>query len=233
MEGMSASSLRSRAIRAIEDRGALLVFPLNNRPEPRSLWSELHPRSKMRWEWDEDGDNRVAELWHLREALSRSRKVVYSKWYQGRATLFSFEVFLSLLNYLGSAIIVDGLAGDSRNAFDYLSSESPLSTKQLKAALELEGRLLEPAYNRALKPLWQNLLIVAFGEFEDSSFPSLGIGATPVLFEELWNEAKGMNPEQAKSVLLKKLGADNPFFKFARKIRDFSGREPSTHSFIT
>ncbi|HMN67936.1 MAG TPA: hypothetical protein PKC28_05290, partial [Bdellovibrionales bacterium] len=78
--------MRAKAIKAIDKKGALLVYPLNNKKEPASIWSELFPRTKMRWEWDAGSDNRVAELWYLREELSRSRKVVYVKWYQGRAT---------------------------------------------------------------------------------------------------------------------------------------------------
>ncbi|MGZ3723182.1 MAG: AlkZ-related protein [Bdellovibrionales bacterium] len=211
--------MRKKAITAINSRGCLLVYPLANRAEPRSVWSELFPRSKMRWDWDNDGDNRVAELWYLKEELSRSREVIYSKWFQNRATLFSFEVFVNLMAFLRAPELADGMSGESRNALDYLLSDSPLSTKQLKAALELEGRLLEPSYNRALKPLWQQGMIVAFGEFEDSSFPSLGIGATATLFEELWNEASRIDSEAAEKFLLKKLGGGNPFYKFALKIK--------------
>lgn len=214
---MKMSEIRKKAIEAIEERGALLVYPLNNRKEPRSIWSELFPKTKMRWEWDEDGDTRVSDLWHMREQLSRSRKVIYSKWYQGRATLFSFEVFTNLLSYLRAHELAENLMGEARDAFDFLNTESPLSTKQLKAALELEGRLLEPTYNRALKPLWQHGLIIGFGEFEDSSFPSLGIGATPVLFEEVWNAAGEIDPNEAESFLRKKLGESNPFLIHAIK----------------
>ncbi len=32
----------------------------------------------MRWEWDDDGDTRVSDLWHLRTELSRCRDVVYA-----------------------------------------------------------------------------------------------------------------------------------------------------------
>ncbi len=215
-------STKIKAIQAIQKRGALLVYPLNNRKEPLSIWSELYPRSKMRWEWDEDGDNRVATLWRLREELSRSHQVIYVKWFQGRATFFSREVFVHLLAYLRSHEIAPTLGPESQNILDLLLSDSPLSTKQLKAAAELEGRLLEPSYNRAMKPLWQYLLVVGFGEFEDSSFPSLGIGATPTLFEELWREASTIVASEAEAWLLKFWPVDNPFFKFARKLRNFS-----------
>ena len=61
----------------------MLVFPVNNRKDIASLWNEFFPRKKMRWEWDETGDNNVAELWQLRERLSISNQVVYSKWFRG------------------------------------------------------------------------------------------------------------------------------------------------------
>jgi hypothetical protein len=210
------AKLRAKAISAIDKRGALLVYPIQNKKEPLSLWAELFPRSKMVWDWGDESHNKVADVWYLREELSRSRRVVYSKWYQNRATLFSFDVFVNLLAFLR-----DGpeLGGDSRNALEALEADSPLSTKQLKAAIELEGRMLEPAYNRAMKPLWQRLKIVAFGEFDDSSFPSLGIGATRTLFEELWEESRGIKAEQAQKNLEAKLGLQNPFFKFAGRIR--------------
>ena len=69
------------AIAKIQRHGILLVFPISNRPEPRSLWSEYFPRKKMRWEWDDSGDNHVGELWSLMKRLSDCKKVVYSKWY--------------------------------------------------------------------------------------------------------------------------------------------------------
>jgi hypothetical protein len=216
---MKKASLKTKAIQAIQKRGALLVYPLNNRKEPLSLWSELYPRSRMRWEWDQDGDNRVASLWMLREELSRSHQVIYVKWYQGRATFFSREVFVHLLAYLRSAEVARTLGPESQNILDLLLSDSPLSTKQVKAAAELEGRLNEPAYNRAMKPLWHYLLLVGFGEFEDSSFPSLGIGATQTLFEELWIEANTLVASEAETWFNKFWAEDNPFLKFAKKLR--------------
>lgn len=210
---MNHSQLRKKAINAVNQQGALLVFPINNKKEPRSLWYELYPRTKMRWEWDEDGDNRVSGLWFLREELSRSREVIYSKWYQNRATLMAKDVVVNLLAFLPKPV-----SPDSQNALDLLLADSPLSTKQLKAALELEGRLNEPTYNRVLKPLWRGLSIVAFGEFEDSSFPSLGIAATQTMFEELWQESLTRDPQTALQHLSDRLGEKNPFLKFALKI---------------
>lgn len=211
--------MRKKAILAINKKGCLLVFPLANRKEPASLWSELYPRSKMRWEWDADGDNRVASLWHLREQLSRSREVIYAKWFQNRATLFSKEVFVNLLAYFESAKGRQIWTDTSGNILEILQQDSPMSTKQIKEAAELQGRSLEPIYNRAMRPLWQTLTIVAFGEFEDSSFPSLGIGATQTLFEELWLKSRSISQEKAEDMLKKKLGEKNPFFKYAIKLK--------------
>ena len=87
----------SKAVDRIRERGVLLVFPINNREEPRSLWSEFFPGTRMVWDWNEDGDMRVAEMWQLMKLLSDSSEVVYSKWYQGRATFFSRELFAAML----------------------------------------------------------------------------------------------------------------------------------------
>lgn len=210
---------RSTAIAAINKAGCLLVFPLDNRPEPASIWSALYPRSKMRWEWDAGADNKVAGLWILREELARSREVVYCKWYQNRATFFSKEVFVNMLAFFESPSGQLLLTAPSREALDSLLVDSPQSTKLLKENLSWQGRLMESHYNRALKPLWQQLFLVGYGEVEDSSFPSLNIGATETLFEELWLEAKSITAEQAEKRLEKKLGAQSLFWKFALKIK--------------
>ncbi len=50
-----------------------------------------------------------------------------------------------------------------------------------------------------MRPLWNRLFIVGFGEFQDSSFPSLGVGATQTLFEELWSESQTLSAEGARA----------------------------------
>ena len=82
-----------RAKKAVDRTGILLVYPIDNRPEIPSLWSELYPRSKMEWSWNEDADPRVAEVWHLRERLAHTHDVAYAKWFRGRATFFSIPAF--------------------------------------------------------------------------------------------------------------------------------------------
>lgn len=214
---MASSVLQKKAIKAINEQGALLVFPLQNRKEPASIWSALHPRTKMRWEWDENGDNRVAKLWMLRADLSTSREVVYAKWYQGRATFFSRQVFVWLLAFLRDETKVR--SSESNQILEILEMDSPLGPKQLREMTELQGRRLEALYQRALKQLWQPLWIVGFGEIEDSSFPSLAIGATKVIFEELWNESLEITADDAQKKILKKFGEKNLFYLYALKLR--------------
>ena len=187
----SVSVPASRAILAIQRRGILLVYPLANRPEPRSLWSELHPRSPMRWAGDAAADSRVAELWRLRgEARPIARRRL-REWFRGRATFFARPVFRAALASLASA--GDLRAGLSRQAgllLDLLEDDSPQSTKQLRASAELQGRANEPIYARALKELWSRLLIVGVGEVDDGAFPSLSMSATRHRFEDLWPGAR-------------------------------------------
>ncbi len=198
-----------KAISFIEKRGALLVFPIHNQKEPWSLWSEFYPKSTMRWEWDESGDNRVADLWHLREELSRSRKVVYGKWYKGRATVFSRELFSAMWPVLS---VQESLSTHARNLLSILEQESPLSTKELKRQGGLQGKVFEGTFQKALKELWTRLLIVGFGEVDDGAFPSLAIGATSALFEELLH----VKPKRSVEDLLK----ENPLIlKEFEKVR--------------
>ena len=146
--------------------------------------------------------------------------MIYSKWFQGRATFFSKAAFVDLLAALHAPAIVPRLAPEPANVLEVLVSDSPLSTKQLKLAAELEGRLNEPTFNRVMRPLWRRLLLVGFGEFQDSSFPSLGIGATATLFEDEWKSAIKTDSSKAADRLERLLGITNPFWKWATRIRN-------------
>lgn len=210
------TSLKDQAISAINKNGILLVFPVKNKSEFNSIWKEFYPRSEMKWEWDENGDDRVAKLWHLREELSRSKEVVYSKWLSGRATFFSKELFKAL--YRLTREWNPHWARESLKVLECLNMDSPLSTKQLKEATELQGKYFERTYEKALKPLWQHLDIVAFGEIQDSSFPSLAIGATKSLFEELVQEAKQLSLEEAHSIFKKYIPEKSVVEKFWNRI---------------
>lgn len=195
-----------KAISAIEKYGALLVYPIHNQKDPASLWSVFFPRTQMRWEWDQNGDTRVSDLWTLRMNLSRSGKVVYTKWYQGRATFFSKEIFVALLSVMGSTRGGHPeLTPEARQILDLLRSDSPLSTKLIKRLTDLRGRALESLFQKALKQLWNRLLIVGFGEVDDGAFPSLAIGTTQLLFEDLWEKARETNPTDAMFLLEQKL----------------------------
>jgi len=192
----------SQAIEFINKHRALLVFPIDNKKEPLSLWSCFYPRTQMRWDWDETGDDRVVKMWHLKTELSTTRKVVYSKWYKGRATYFSRSLFAALLSSLGTP----DQEKKSLNIYEkkllrILEENSPLSTKILKKESGLRGKDQESLYHRSLKTLWEKCLIVGFGEVDDGAFPSLAIGATQLLYDDLWEEARKMGEQDSLSEL--------------------------------
>lgn len=221
------SALLTKAISHINNHGILLVFPLNNKSEPKSVWSCLYPRTKMRWEWDDSADNKVVQMWRLREQLSRSGQVVYSKWYQGRATCFSKEVFTHLLAAARASQVKEKLPiRESKEILESLEMDSPLSTKKIKEAVGLQGKSLEGLYNKAMKDLWLPGLIVGFGEVEDSSFPSLAVGATSVLFEELWLESLDLEASESLEWIKSKIGQGNLFYKYlaGRVSKSLSGQ---------
>lgn len=210
----------TQQINIINKNHALLVFPIKNKSEPLSLWKALYPRTEMRWEWSDDGDDKVFKLWHSREQLAKSGLVVYSKWYQNRATLFSKELFLNMMAFLETVkyceAILERTAGAEREArviLEALMSDSPQSTKQVKEVADLQGKFMEAKFNKVMKQLWSNLAIVAYGEFEDSSFPSLAIGSTQVLFEDLWNDSAKINKQTAFKNIIGMLGPQHLFVK--------------------
>lgn len=175
------------AIQKIEQHGILLVYPLAGKAEPASLWSVAYPGARMEWDWSQDADPRVADIWHLRERLAHRSEVVYAKWFRGRATFFSRPVFLALLQTLSAAgEPLDGLPREALAILEALEEDSPQSMKQVRAAVELQGKHHERAWQGALKSLWMRLLMVGAGEVDDGAFPSLAIGATSLLVEELW-----------------------------------------------
>jgi DNA-binding Lrp family transcriptional regulator len=203
------------AISRIRDRGALLVFPINNQDLPRSLWSEFFPKSRMIWDWNEDGDRRVAELWQLMKELSDCRGVVYSKWFRSRATFFSRELFAAMLCLRGTTHYDrHSLAREARTILEVLENNSPLSTRELKRATGLDGRVHEPAYSRGMKELFTRLIIVGFGEVDDGAFPSAAVGTTELLFSDLWSEAAEMKYSRAKAAVDQFLPEGSHFRRF-------------------
>jgi hypothetical protein len=204
-------NLRS-AISKINKRGILLVFPIHNKKDPPSLWYEFYPRTKMRWEWDDEGDSKVADLWHLREKLSSSRKVIYTKWFRGRATLISFDLFVAMLKIYSLNQI--SMTTHARDMLDLLNEDSPLSTKVLKRLSGLQGRSLEGLYTRALKELWSRCLIVGFGEVDEGAFPSLAIGSTKIIFENLWKKAQALEKAAAEAIINQYMPSGSHFRKY-------------------
>lgn len=180
----------SAAIKAVNANGALLVFPVNNKPTPNSIWSEFYPRTKLKWEWDDNGDQKVFKMWQLMKELSTSKDVVYSKWLGGRATFFSRDLFVAMLAlFKNTGGISFKLSLQAKALLSELESDSPLSTRDLKKLTGLQGKDNESAYNRGMKELFGRLLIVGFGEVEDGAFPSLAVGATQHIYEDLWLDA--------------------------------------------
>ncbi|MBC7457894.1 MAG: hypothetical protein H7235_06425 [Bdellovibrionaceae bacterium] len=205
------------AISKINACGILLVFPINNNKEPLSLWSKFFPRTPMRWEWNEDGDNRVGEMWSLMKKLSDSTTVVYSKWYQGRATFFSRELFTALVCVSLFYFTDPEVSRTGRDLLECLESDSPLSTKELKKLTELRGKENEKFYNRAMKELFSKFLIVAFGEVDDGAFPSLAEGPTRILYEDIFNQAREMKKAQAQKIINRFMPEGSLFRKYLDK----------------
>lgn len=212
---MNLDKQKNLSLKAIQQHHICLVFPIKNNKEPMSLWRALYPKTKMIWEWDETGDQKLFNMWRSREELSRSRDVVYLKWFQNRATFFSRDTFTLCLSLAQAE--KKPLSKQSQEILEILKGDSPLSTKQLKEMSGLQGRMLESAYNRAMKELWHQMLIVGFGEIQDSSFPSLAIGATENLFEDLWLKSQKLSAQESLKQLKKQLGPENLFFKYLLK----------------
>jgi hypothetical protein len=109
------------------------------------------------------------------------------------------------------------LSTSARTLFEVLENNSPLSTKELRALTGFRGRENEAVYARAMKELFTRLLIVGFGEVDDGAFPSLAVGATELLYEELWHDASDMSPEKARGVVDGLMLSGSHFRKFLEK----------------
>lgn len=199
---MSAKAV-TKLIAATEKHGWLLVFPLPKKKRPLSLWHILYPRSEMRWEWDAGGDNRVAALWHMRRELAESGKVIYAKYYRGRATVFSKTYFQNL--WVATKPARAEFHGEAREILELLETDSPLSTKQIRRAVDLTGKENEKRYHAAMKQLWMSHAIVGVGEIDDGAFPSLAHAATHVVFEDLCTEAERTITDSAAKAYLERV----------------------------
>lgn len=210
-----------KAIDIINEKGVLLVYPVNNRPDPASLWSQFYPKREMTWAWDGDADGRVSRMWILMKKLSESGDVVYSKWYKGRATFFSKKVFTALLalrhHTKGKT---EAWPYSSRLLFDVLLADSPISTKLLKKQSDLVGKDMAREFDRSMRFLYENFHVVVFGEVDDGAFPSSAVGATRLLFEREWRESKNLSLKEATAILSPYFPVDSAFGKFL--IKSFS-----------
>lgn len=215
---------KRNALAAIDTLGICLVFPHDNRPEPASLWSHFFPRTRMRWEWDAGGDDRVPTLWHLRTELATSGRAVYTKWWQGRATFLSLPVFSGLVRMLA----VDeelGLSETARVLLRCYEEQSPLSTKEVKRAAELEGRTHARDFEAGMKELWSRLLVVGAGEKEEGSYPSLLVGASKWMHESAFRTGLAMPEEDALAVIDRYLPAGTPFRRWFDRQRTRQPRQ--------
>jgi len=210
----------ARAVSIVDRLGIALVYPIDNKPEPPSLWSAIHPRRQMAWSWDEHSDPRVAEIWHLRAQLASSSEVAYAKWFRGRATFFSLPVFQAVLGRIARAgNVMVGLPPESVELLERLREISPRSTKELRSEVGLKGKTFESLFTHAMKALWARLLIVGTGEVEDGAFPSLAVSATEMIFEDLWNGRTAVPP--AADAKLEEVLARSPVFakELARSVK--------------
>ena len=82
---------------------------------------------------------------------------------------------------------------------------------------ELQGRDNEPLYTKATKELFQRFLIVAYGEVADGAFPSLAMGATRLLYEDLWTEAQQLSESEAMLIIDRFMPVGSSFRKHFEK----------------
>lgn len=203
------------------------MFPIQNRPDPPSLWGIFYPKRTMNWDWSASGSQAVPHLWHLRERLSRSGKVVYTKWYQGRATFFSKDLFTALLSfYLSDSDLKSTLSPHAAEILSVLEDSSPAGRRALKKRLiEEYGRELSGAeIDRAVRELSSRLLITGYGEVDEGGYPSLSIGATELLFEDLWDRSLAMNGSARDEIIAAHLTARSPFRKALERTQKASRR---------
>jgi len=183
----------------------------------------------MVWEWTEDSDSRIEHLWQLMKQLSDGREVVYSKWYQGRATFFSQDLFTAMLRIRKPhGVPRHQLSESARLLYEVLENNSPLSTKQLKSITGLQGRVNESTYNRGMKELFSRLLIVGFGEVDDGAFPSLAVGATELIFEDLWRQATDLSLKEAQAMLDRFMPAGSHFRRHFERAMTAAAKTPES-----
>lgn len=180
----------------------------------------------MKWDWSEDADPRVVDIWHLKDELCFGQDVVYAKWFRGRATFFSKEIFVPVLCLLETTQVDEiHRSTHATDIYEELLDSSPQTPKLVRQAVDLSGSQNRSDYEKAVKLLWEQLLIVGTGEVDEGQFPALAMGATKHIFEELWHEARSMDPLDASHQCRDLLRADSPFYKFLNRMMiKFAGR---------
>ena len=89
---------------------------------------------------------------------------------------------------------------------------------------ELRGKDNEKQYNRGMKELFSKFLIVAYGEVNDGAFPSLAVGATRNLYENLLNGSQKLLPEQAQKTINTYMPAGSLVRKYLDKQSDLESK---------
>ena len=70
-----------------------------------------------------------------------------------------------------------------------------------------------------MKQLFNQFLIVAYGEVDDGAFPSLAVGSTKLLFEELFLKSQQLTLGDAQAIIDKYLPEGNLFRKYLEKTK--------------
>ena len=104
--------------------------------------------------------------------------------------------------------------GAAEAIYEALEADSPLSTKELKKITGLQGKAYSGEYQRAMSSLFKNLLIVGYGEVEDGAFPSLAVGATRLIHEDLWTSGLQQDLAEAEDIIEQHLLKGSPLRKF-------------------
>jgi hypothetical protein len=60
-------------------------------------------------------------------------------------------------------------------------------------------------------------LIVGFGEVDDGAFPSLAVGATELLYDDLWRQAEDMPLRKAQAAIDRWMPGPTHFRRFFDK----------------
>jgi hypothetical protein len=68
-----------------------------------------------------------------------------------------------------------------------------------------------------MRELFTRFLIVGFGEVEDGAFPSLAVGSTELLFEDLWRKGDEMPSGKARATIDRCLPAGSHFRRFLER----------------